>query len=255
MVKKLCVVLFVLVAAAAGLLFYLNSNIDSIVKAAIEKFGSQAAHTALTLDSVKLEIASGAGALYGLGVSNPEGFSSNKALQVEKVSMKIDAKSALGDGPIIIDEIAIDKIKVLFEADATGANNLLAMQKNITPKSSSSKSNESDAINSAGENKAQRKIIIRNLYIRDGGIEVTHPLLNGKNISAVLPEIHLTNIGEDKGVTQAQLAKIILQSITSSASKVATKDIAKQLGGSLENIKEGAAQEVIEGVKGFLPGL
>ena len=67
---------------AAGLLViiiaavvYLWSSLDSLVEAAIEKYGSQATKTNVEVGGVKLSLTSGAGSVKGLQVGNPTGFS------------------------------------------------------------------------------------------------------------------------------------------------------------------------------------
>ena len=47
MKKAILAVLVILVLAVAGGVYYITSNLDHLVKAAIEKYGSQATHTAV----------------------------------------------------------------------------------------------------------------------------------------------------------------------------------------------------------------
>jgi hypothetical protein len=66
MFKKLLVGLFVLILILAGGLFYLGSNLDSIVRAAIEKVGTAATQATVSLDSVKIRPSAGTASLSGL---------------------------------------------------------------------------------------------------------------------------------------------------------------------------------------------
>ena len=54
---------------------YVWSSLDSIVAAAIEKYGSQATQTSVSVSGVKLELTQGRAAISGLTVANPSGFS------------------------------------------------------------------------------------------------------------------------------------------------------------------------------------
>ena len=73
--KKIILGLFlVILIAIAGGLYYVLSNLDALVEAAIEKHGSEATQTAVLVDSVKIDLASGAGGISGLTIANPKGF-------------------------------------------------------------------------------------------------------------------------------------------------------------------------------------
>jgi len=53
MIKKIALALAVVVLAIAGAAYYFASNIDSIVKAVVERYGSEATQTSVKLKSVK----------------------------------------------------------------------------------------------------------------------------------------------------------------------------------------------------------
>ena len=70
------------IIAGAGLLFLaavavylLLSNLDSLVERGIEKFGSEAAGTKVSVDRVAIDLRQGRGSILGLTVANPPGFS------------------------------------------------------------------------------------------------------------------------------------------------------------------------------------
>src|SRR5579884_744444 len=91
--KKLGIILALLILLIGIGVLYLRSNLDSIVKAAIEKYGTEAAQTEVRLDNVKLSLEAGEGTITGLRVSNPHGFSSAKALGSGVISVKLDTSS------------------------------------------------------------------------------------------------------------------------------------------------------------------
>lgn len=260
MLKKIAIGIVVLLVIIAGAVYFLFSNLDLIVKAAIEKYGTAATQAEVKLDSVKIAITSGEGSLNGLSVANPKGFASAKALYLGLISIKLDTSSITGGGPIVIREIVIEKPQVTYELANDGGSNLQTIQKNTVAyarASSGGGGNASSGGNAGGASNAsgggqERKIIINDLYIRDGQIGISQALLQGKTFSAGLPTIHLTNIGKDKGgATPAQVAEQILGSITSTASKVATAELTKQLG-SIKGLTGGAAGGVSDQMKGLL---
>ncbi len=114
---------------------YLWSNLDSIIRAAVEKYGTAATQTAVKLDSVKLSIASGEGGMLGgLSIANPEGFRlplRSKRFYLDSVSVKVRITASIrGTGPIVIREITIVKPQVNYELTNGGDSNLQTIQRN-----------------------------------------------------------------------------------------------------------------------------
>jgi hypothetical protein len=262
MLKKIAIGIVVLLVIIAGAAYFLFSNLDSIIKAAIEKYGTAATQTEVKLDSVKIGLTSGEGALNGLSVANPKGFASAKALYLGLVSIKLDTSSITGGGPIVIREIVIEKPQVTYELANDGGSNLQTIQKNTVAYAGVSGSGGNAGGGTAGSgggagsasntSAQERKVIINDLYIRDGQIGISQALLQGKTFSAGLPTIHLTNIGKDKGgASPAQVAEQVLGSITSTASKVATAELTKQLG-SVKGLTGGAGSGASDQLKGLL---
>ena len=232
MLKKIAIGVVVLLLLIAGGAYYLFSNLDSIIKAEIEKYGTEATQADVKLDSVKLSITSGEGALNGLTVGNPKGFTTPRALSLGSIAVKLDTSSVSGSGPIVIKEIDIEKPQVTYEVASNGDSNLQTIEKNAMAFGGASGGGGSGSGGAGGSGGGQeRKLVITDLYIRDGEIGVSHALLQGKMLTAPLPAIHLTNIGKDKGgATPGQVTEQVLGSITAAASKVANGELTKQLG-------------------------
>ena len=104
--KKLLIGLAVVVVLVVGGVLYFASNIDSIIKAAVEEIGSEATKTQVTLNQVELSITSGEGALRGFRMGNPDGFKTKEAMHFDAVSVKIDTDSFTKD-VIVIKEVVI----------------------------------------------------------------------------------------------------------------------------------------------------
>jgi len=233
MVKKLVTTLIVLCTILAAVGYYAYSNLDFYVKGAIEKYGTLATKTEVDLSGVHIGLTTGEGSLKDLKVANPAGFSEAKALSLGVIDVKLDPNSVMGNGPVIIREVTIDTPAVMFEVNTAGINNLQTLQKNVMAFASSAAGNSTEVKTAAGEPaKPVRKVIINDLYIRNGQITISQPaLLKGKVLTETLPTIHLANIGKAKnGALPAEVAKQVLGAITASASQVAMKDILKNSG-------------------------
>jgi hypothetical protein len=85
----LAVVLLLLVATR---FIFLWTNLNWFVKNAIEHYGSQATKTSVRVASVSIKPTEGKGAIEGLTVTNPKGFTSARALSLGSIMVKIDPR-------------------------------------------------------------------------------------------------------------------------------------------------------------------
>src|SRR5262245_2381686 len=173
MLKKILIVLVLLVIVIAGGVYYLWSNLDSLIKAAVEKFGSEATQASVRVDKVNLSVSSGEGGISNLTVGNPAGFSAARALALGDIRVKLDV-GTITSGTVVVKEIGITRPQVTYEQGTTG-NNLQTLQKNAQAYAAKmtggrSGGTEQGAPSSGGG----RKLIIENLYVRDGQITISH---------------------------------------------------------------------------------
>lgn len=108
----------IVILLIAGGAYYLFSNLEDIIQANVEKYGSEITQAEVTLDKVELDLTSGKGTLRGFKVGNPQGFQTPSAFQLGAVSIQIDI-GTITDDPVIIKEIVIDKPDVTYESAAT----------------------------------------------------------------------------------------------------------------------------------------
>jgi len=73
--KKVLIALGVVVVLIGGGLVLLLSNLDGLVKTAIETYGSEAVGSQVSVGSVELNLTEGSAAIYDFSVANPPGFS------------------------------------------------------------------------------------------------------------------------------------------------------------------------------------
>jgi hypothetical protein len=262
--KKLGLALAVLLVLIAGAAWYLFSNLDGLIKTAIEKYGSAATAASVTVDNVDLSLSSGAGSINGLVVGNPAGFATPHALSLGSVGVQVDTSSIAGSGPIVIDEVTISQPQITYEVQGLSTNsNLKAIQNNVQAFAASTVPAQQQQAQQSSSAPA-RKEIIRDLIITGGEIGISSSALNGKALTVPLPVIHLTNIGENGGgASPAEIAQQVLGAITSSASKVSATALTKQVEalatGVLSNgpgvLKTGAGALVNGSVTGTAKGL
>jgi hypothetical protein len=252
MLKKVLIgiaaLVVVAIVAIGGGVYYLYSNLDAIVKAAIESYGGDATQAKVSVKDVKLSLTSGEGSISGLIVGNPSGFATPEALSLGSVSMKVDTASVTRmasdpKAPLLIKEVVITAPAITYERGAT-TGNLETIQQNVTRYAGIDQSKP--AAKPASGGKDEPKFIIENLYVRDGRIAISHSALQGKTLSSGLPTIHLKDIGKDKGgASPAEVADKVLGAITQQASRIASIDLDKTL-----NQLKGVAEKQLQGLGG-----
>ncbi|MEN8687303.1 MAG: hypothetical protein AB1Z51_08120 [Desulfuromonadales bacterium] len=202
-------ILVLLITIGFGI-YYLLSNLDSIVKSAIEKYGSEATQTSVQVASVKIVLQDGSGAISGLTVGNPQGFGTAQAFSLGEIATQIDLKSLSGDVPVI-EHINIRAPEVFFELNEKGQNNLDQLKKNLQSGAATSSSSSSGK-----QDGTEPKLIIRKLVFADGSIHARVVPLD-KDYELKLPNIQMNNLGGKTGATPSQIASQALSILTERA--------------------------------------
>ena len=252
MKKALIIGGVLIVVVVVGVAYVVYTSLDSIVEAAIEKYGSQYTGTAVAVDGVELDLTSGKGAINGFSVANPAGFETAKAIEVGRVAIAVDIGSVTGD-PIVIKEIVIDKPKVTYEIGPDG-NNIDAIANHVQSQTGSGGSGAEGKAADKGtaEEGGGPKLVIEDLYVNGGEVGVSATALKGKTMSAGLGDVHLQNIGKDDGgASPGQVAEVITASLVKLvgvAVKTVDMDaIIKVIGENTEGLPM-KAKELGEGV-------
>lgn len=222
----------VLVLAVAGVVIFAFSSLEGLIKEAVETYGSEVTKAEVRLDKVQLDISSGKGGLKGLSVGNPKGFETPSAFKLGEISVNVDTATVTSD-PVVIKEIVIGGPEVTYELSSSGSN-IDAIQNNVNAYMSKFGGGAKSA--PAKDDGGGPKLVIENLYVRGGTVNVSATILSGKTMSAPLPDIHLKDIGKDEGgATPGEVAERLLTSLNESASKAVS---GLGIGKTLDSLKQ-----------------
>jgi hypothetical protein len=266
--KILLAVVAVVVVAAVGL-YLLYASLGSLVKAAIERYGTEATQAQVRVDSVTLSATSGSGAISGMVVGNPRGFTTASAFELGTISLQVDI-ATLAQNPVLIKEVVIAAPRVTYERGASTGNletirdnvRSYAAMRSSAPGSgapgSGGTGTSTPAPTSAPGKEDERKVIIENLYVRDGQVTVAATALQGRTLSSRLPAIHLRDIGKETGgATPAEVAQRVVGAIADEAARTGLADLnraLRDLGGAAREQLERAAPGLEERLRGVVPG-
>ncbi len=232
--KKGLIVLAALGVIVVGVVVYVASNLDAIVKKSIEKYGSQAIGTAVKVSSVHITLKDGVGTLKGLSVANPDGFSTPTAFALQDITIDLDT-STVTENPVIIEKIHVSAPHVVYEINKSGKSNIDAIKKNLG--GAVGKGEPSPAGKEKGS--SDKKFIIKDLIIEKGKVDVLVAALQGKPTTTSIPTIHLRNVGGKGGSTPSEIALQIIRPLSDRVSKAALNTgITKYLGKNATDVQK-----------------
>ena len=240
MKKALVGVLLFIIIAIAAVVYYVFTNIDHLVKTAIEKYGSQATQTAVRVDKVNIHLTKGTGSVSGLAVANPPGFAQPNIFSLGEINVGIDIKS-LNQQPYVINDITIRQPQVFVDMNNDKKINLNELKKNIQPGAPKEK-----APSQTGK---EPRLIIHHILFTNGTINATIAPLNNKEYTLKLPTLNMDNLGGTNGATPTELSREILSRLIDHAQQeFKSKGVT-----AIEEFKS-KAQEKIESEKSKLKG-
>ncbi len=236
--KKVLIGVVVVLLIIVGVVVFVGSKLDGIVKTAIETYGSQATQTQVKVASVKIKLRDGAGSINGLTVGNPKGFTDPDIFKLGAISTKIDT-STVTKNPVIIDDITINSPHVFYEIDKKGTSNVDVLKRNLASSSSSSASTSESS--SSGK---KIKVIIRRLVVDGGQANIRIAALGNKQQTVSLPRIVMTDVGKKSGgATALEVAKALSNKLLANVqAAVMGAGVQQYLGKPADMLKQGAGK-------------
>src|SRR5512146_395598 len=105
--KKAIIGLLAIAVVAATVTLWFSNPLDSLLKAAIEKFGSEMTGATVRASKVHISPTDGQGALSGLVLVNPGGFKTDHAFKAGHIELALDP-ATVTDDVALIHRILID---------------------------------------------------------------------------------------------------------------------------------------------------
>lgn len=232
MKKTLLIILVLIIAVIAGGIYYVLTNLDSLVKQAIETYGSQATHTAVRVQSVNIQLKQASAAISGLTVANPKGFDTPNAFSLGKIATSLNVK-AMSKNNIVIDEIRVQAPEVFYEVNADKQGNLNLLKENLAGGGKPA-ATEKTAAKPAGK---QPIITIHKFEFAGAALHAKLVPLKNKEFNLNLPSFELVNL---KG-TPEQISKQVLNQLIDRARDEIRK---KGIDAELEKAKAQVQQKV-----------
>ena len=238
MKKTVFSIIILLVIVIAGAVFYVLNNLDALVKAAIEEFGSDAVKTSVQVEEVAIRLNEGAATIYGLTVASPAGFSLPQAFSLGEVTVDINLEKTSKE-LVAIDAINIAAPRVFYEITADRKGSLNILKDNLGMGAGASAGTSSGAESSKSSAGAPIKLDISRFEFKDASLHAKVVPLKDNTYDLKLPALVLTDLtGTPEQISRQVLDKLIDH---------AKKEIQKQgLDKELAELKAKAQQRVDE---------
>jgi uncharacterized protein involved in outer membrane biogenesis len=254
------VLVIVVVIVVLGL-----SNLGPIIKSAVNTYGPDITKTEVRLGDVNISIFSAEAKLKDFFLGNPKGFKSPQAMRVGSIHVNVDEKSLTSD-TIVIDKIEVVRPDITYEK-VRGTDNFQTILNNVRGSSKKAKTSKKEP----AKDKEGKKLIIKDFIVKQGKVDLTVSAgVAEKTISASLPDIHLKDLGKEKGgATPEEIFEKVFAALYKEITSPAVTDMLNKelkamgtnldaLGGGvgkqLESIKAGdkeGAESATEKVKGL----
>jgi len=241
----------VIVVGLLALVLILMLSLNSLVKKGVETVGPQITKTTMTLDEANISVLSGAGALKGFLIGNPEGYKTPSAIKVGEASLGVRPMSVLSD-KIHITHVRVQGAEISFEGSSVSKNNLNKIMENVEA-ATGGPATGTDQPKSGPA--AAKKLQVDDFLISGAKVNVTLTALGGRTLTLSIPDIHFTNLGAGpEGITAGELTKIVLKSINTETFKAVEKsvtDFSKQAVDAISEMSKGGTNSLEKAAQGL----
>ncbi|MEJ2362221.1 MAG: hypothetical protein P8Z75_12465 [Gammaproteobacteria bacterium] len=237
MKKTILIIVVLVIVAIGGGIYYVLTNLDGLVKQAIEKYGSETTQTAVRVQGVNVRLQQASAAISGLTVANPPGFNMPYAFSLGKIATRLDVKAS-DRHHIVIDDVQIKTPQVFYEVNADRQGNLNLLKDKLM--GTSGKAGASKPAAGSQGSSSVPNITIRKFEFADAALHATLVPINNKKYKLELPSFTLTNL---HGTPQQITRQVMNQLIARAREEIRKKGIDAELDKARARLKQQADTE------------
>ena len=195
------IILLALIVLLVAGLFSLGPGVTK----AINVYGPRLTKTEVRVSNVDISLLSGTATLSEFILGSPKGFTSSETMKVRSIYVDVDERSLFGD-TLVIDRIEVFRPEIFYEKRG-GTDNLKTILDAM-------KSGQKKSEPSASRKTAGKRLLIKDLILREGTLNVFDPGAEGRNVRVNLSELRLRNVsGETAVAVTAEALAAVLDAI------------------------------------------
>jgi uncharacterized protein involved in outer membrane biogenesis len=232
------------------------SQLGSMVKHAVNTYGPKMTKTEVRVSQVGISLFSGQAKLKNFVLGNPKGYKAVQAMKVGSIYVDVDEGSITG-ATVIVEKIEMLRPEINYER-RRGTDNFRTILNNVSSSADAGKGSRKQS-DKEGDGK---KLLIRNFIVKEGRVSLDVSEAGGKRLtaSALLPHIHLKDLGKKKG--GASPAEVFDEVLAALYKTITSADVSAALNKQLKAVASGVEETadknsnkdleaVTEKVKGF----
>lgn len=242
------IIILLIVVVVVGI-----SKLGPLVKMAINTYGPKITNTELRVEDVGISLFSAEAKLKRFFLGNPKGFKSPSAMKVGSIYVDVD-QGSITQNPIIINKIEVVEPEITYEKrDKTDnfQSILNNVHKNMPQKGNAQKESAKEG--------PGKQLIINDFIVKKGKVNLAVAMageaLGEQEIKADLPDIHLKDIGKEKGgASAAEVAEEIVAALYDKIQSPVVMGVLTEQLKSLGGAPAKAAEEALKGAAGVVEG-
>jgi hypothetical protein len=238
--RKSRTVLLALAVVVAGVVVIavvvLYSSLDSIVKAAIERYGTDITGTKVTVGAVEISPKTGRGTIRDLRVANPAGFPGGDAFRLREITVEVDI-STLTKSLIVVNEVSVIAPEAAYVMNEKAQSNVGVIRDRVQSFGGTDRSGAKGE-----ETDDSKRLRIRRLNFEGGRVEAVASVLGKSQSETVaLPPLWMSDVGGAGGAPPDEIGKIVMTAYVKAVTKaIADKGIGRVVDKAKEKAKESA---------------
>lgn len=235
--KKIVAIVFLLMVGA--IVYWLNGNMNYLLRKAIVRYGSEMLQADVNVDQVSIDLINGEGRIVDLMIGNPHGFKTPHAIKVKEIRLKVDPASLTSE-VVRIREVRIQAPDIIYEKGET-LTNFESLQRNVAAYTADTKETAQQA-QDAKKDEPGKRLIVDRFVMENAVAQASSPLLSGNTMRVELPDLHMKNVGKtENGITPAEFG----QRVASAMNKQLMRSVSfERLGNALKETGESAIDAV-----------
>ncbi|NBV00854.1 MAG: hypothetical protein EBS31_05310 [Burkholderiaceae bacterium] len=241
MFKKIILGFIIFLIFIMGFTVYGIYQLDSLVKQAIQGYGSEAVASKVTVGDVNVNLKEAKVLIRDLQVANPEGFTQAQALKAKQVEIFLD-KDKLGTDLIMVRRVMVTQPVIVYEYQ-NKKDNLSILQKNAE---AYAQRIQKDGSATPGDPKVAKtqstRLIIQSVEIQKPELVLQDTRLADKPVQIDLPDIRLKQLDSEKGLSAAQLSAQLMESLFTESRRSISHHAPTVLFEAGEKLKEAESQ-------------
>lgn len=229
-VKVLGWLLLALILFVGISIYFTASNLNSLVKQAVEQAGSETLKTEVRLAEVDIQLSEAKARLSGLTIKNPPGFTQANVFELGDIQLDLNLEAIL-EKRIDLTEITIQGMNVVAEQKGT-TTNIQTLLNNLPATDKPAGQPESEPEQGGSPVDDMLVKVSKFQFINN---DVTLVTEKWGEQSVTVPTINLSNLGGANGVPPDQFAAVVFKRLL--------KDINQAVKGKLEDVVKDKAKE------------